>query len=159
MDTRVEQDGATREPAAHLRLLAALGYLAAGTGLGLVFIQSQVLSWYRIQEMFRFESIHMYGVIGVAIAVAALGSRVVRLLSPQALDGSAFATTPKVRTPMNVRYWLGGFTFGLGWGLLGACPGPIFTLIGAGHTIYLVPLLAALAGTYAYARVQHRLPH
>lgn len=144
---------------APLRLLGALGYLATGTGLGLVFMQSQVLSWYRIQEMFRFESIHMFGVIGVAIAVAALGARLVRALWPHALDGSAFGTAPKVRTPMNVRYWLGGLTFGLGWGLLGACPGPIFTLIGAGYTIYLVPLLAALAGTYTYALVQHRLPH
>lgn len=142
-----------------LRPQAAAAYFAAGLWLGVVFVQSQVLSWYRILEMFRFESVHMFGIIGVAVAVAALGSRLVRGRLPRTLDGSPLSTRPKAGTPLNVRYWLGGACFGLGWALLGACPGPIFTLIGAGHGIYVVPLLSALAGTYAYAGVQRWLPH
>jgi uncharacterized membrane protein YedE/YeeE len=109
--------------------------------------------------MFRFQSFHMYGVIAVAIAVAAIGQALLRRFGARSLDGAPIVIEPKLQTPMNTRYWLGGGVFGLGWALLGACPGPIFTLVGAGATIYLVPLAAAIAGTYAYARLGHRLPH
>jgi uncharacterized membrane protein YedE/YeeE len=77
----------------------------------------------------------------------------------QHLSGGSIAVAAKLRTPANARYWLGGVVFGLGWSLLGACPGPIFTLIGAGHTVYVVPLASAAAGTYLYAAVKARLPH
>jgi uncharacterized protein len=130
-----------------------LAYFAVGLGLGVVFVESQVLSWYRIQEMFRFQNFHMFGVIGTAAATAAVGRW---LLSRGA--ASAYGE-PKEWTPPGTRYWLGGFVFGLGWALLGACPGPIFTLIGMGHLEYLVPLLSALAGTYAYGACRHQLPH
>jgi uncharacterized protein len=138
--------------------LATVGYLAAGTLLGIVFMQSEVLSWYRIQEMFRFQSPHMFGIIGMAVVVATLGRWLLGRFGASTRAGHAVsAATPPPRPA--VRHAFGGLVFGLGWALLGACPGPIFTLIGAGHSVYLVALVSALAGTWLYARLQHRLPH
>lgn len=136
-----------------------LGYFATGMALGIVFVKAEVLTWYRMQEMFRFQSFHMFGIIGVAVAVAALTQWLIRRSGIVALTGAPAVLPRKEATPTGSRYWMGGAVFGLGWALLGACPGPIFTLIGAGHTIYVVPLLAALAGTYLYASVQDHLPH
>jgi uncharacterized membrane protein YedE/YeeE len=135
------------------------GYFATGMGLGIVFVKAEVLTWYRMQEMFRFQSFHMFGIIGVAVVVAALTQWMIRRSGLVALNGAPAVLPPKDATPSGARYWLGGTVFGLGWALLGACPGPIFTLIGAGHTIYVVPLIAAMAGTYLYAAIAHRLPH
>ena len=158
--SRVDQDGgAARREAADSGVAFAIAYLGLGALIGVVFIQAELVSWYRIQEMFRFQSFHLYGVIAVAIAVAAIGQALLRSVGARSLDGVPIAIEPKVQTPMNTRYWLGGGVFGVGWALLGACPGPIFTLVGAGATIYLVPCAAAIAGTYAYARLCHRLPH
>lgn len=134
-------------------------YLAVGTLLGFVFVRSEVLSWYRIQEMFRFQSVHMYGVIGSAVVVAAAALWVMRRLGARTLAGTPIVVPPKAWTPWAARYWMGGLVFGLGWGLLGACPGPIFTLIGAGATVFVVPLASAVAGTFVYALVRERLPH
>jgi uncharacterized membrane protein YedE/YeeE len=156
----LDDDGATplRAPADG-GVLAWGGYLAAGTALGVVFMQSEVLSWYRIQEMFRFQSIHMYGVIAVAVVVASLSQAVLRRTGARTLGGDVIDVPRKTWTRWGARYAFGGFVFGLGWALLGACPGPIFTLIGAGHSVYIVALVAALAGTWLYAAVRHRLPH
>ncbi|HET9371476.1 MAG TPA: DUF6691 family protein [Vicinamibacterales bacterium] len=155
-----DQDGgASRVEAAETGIGFALAYLGAGVVLGIVFVQAEIVSWFRIHEMFRFESFHMYGVIAVAVSVAALGQMILRRVAVRSLSGAPIALEPKVRTPRNTRYWLGGGVFGLGWALLGACPGPIFTLIGAGATVYVVPLAAALAGTWTYGRFQTRLPH
>ncbi len=144
------------------RPVALLLYGLLGAGLGLVFVQSQVISWFRIYEMFRFESFHMYGVIGTAVATAALGLWAVRRLGVTALDGSPIEVQPKAwgegRVP-GARYWLGGTVFGLGWALLGACPGPLVALLGGGITVMLAALAAALAGTWAYAALRDRLPH
>ncbi len=139
--------------------MARLLYVGAGVLLGIVFVKSEVLSWYRIQEMFRFQSAHMYLVIASALAVAALSVQVLRRLDVRALDGTPIAIPPKEMTARGTRYWLGGTVFGLGWGLLGACPGPIFALIGAGATSMSVALLSALAGTWLYGALQSRLPH
>jgi uncharacterized membrane protein YedE/YeeE len=136
-----------------------LSYLGAGAMLGIVFVKSEVLSWYRIQEMFRFQSAHMYLVIVSALAVAALGVQVLQRLRPRALDGTAIAIRPKTMTRRGARYWLGGTVFGSGWGLLGACPGPIFALIGAGVPSVSVALVSAVAGTWLYGLLQKRLPH
>lgn len=136
-----------------------VGYVALGTALGIVFVKSEVLSWYRIQEMFRFESFHMYGVIGSALAVASTSLWLMRQAQARTLQGRAILVPPKTWEGPGARYWMGGFVFGLGWALLGACPGPIFALIGAGHTVYVVPLAAAMGGTLAYALVRDRLPH
>lgn len=136
-----------------------LGYLAIGASLGVLFVKSEVLSWYRIQEMFRFESFHMYGVIGSALVVAAGSLWLMRRIRARTVHGDPIRVPSKAWEGAGARYWMGGFVFGLGWALLGACPGPIFALIGAGHTVYVVPLASAMAGTFAYATVRNRLPH
>ena len=97
-------------------------YVSAGVLLGIVFVKSEVLSWYRIQEMFRFQSAHMFLVIASAVVVASAGVQLVRRLGLRTLDGDAIEIRPKEPTPRGTRYWLGGTLFGLGWGLLGACP-------------------------------------
>lgn len=144
------------------RPLALLTYLALGVYLGVVFTQSEVVSWFRIQEMFRFQSFHMYGIIGSAVLVAAGSVALIRRLDLKTLHGESIRLVPKEwgggRMP-GVRYWLGGTLFGLGWALLGACPGPLFALLGSGLSVMGVALLAALGGTWAYAAVRHRLPH
>ena len=133
-------------------------YVSTGALLGIVFVKSEVLSWYRIQEMFRFQSAYMYLVIASAVAVAALSVQLLRWLGRRTSDGEILAIPAKEMTPRGARYWLGGTLFGLGWGLLGACPGPIFALIGAGVTSMSVALLSALAGTWLYGALQSRLP-
>jgi len=134
-------------------------YLGLGIALGILFVESQVLSWYRIQEMFRFQSFHMYGVIATAIITAAVSVRAIGMIGARTLRGDRIAIPPKDCSRHATRYWLGGSVFGLGWALLGACPGPIFTLIGAGDTVLVVPLLAAVGGTAAYGYTRNHLPH
>jgi len=134
-------------------------FIAAGVALGILFMKSEVLSWYRIQEMFRFQSIHMYGVIAGALVTATLGMQLITRFGIRAWTGEPINIPPKQPTPTGVRYWAGGTVFGLGWGLLGACPGPMFALVGAGVTPLLVGILAAMAGTWTYAAIQTRLPH
>jgi len=144
------------------RPIAIVGYLLIGIGLGMVFVQSEVVSWFRIQEMFRFQSFHMYGIIGSAVAVAALSIQIIQRLGLRTLHGEVIRIVPRdeggsgFRGP---RYWIGGTLFGMGWALLGACPGPIFTLIGSGITVMVVALLSAMAGTWVYGGVQRHLPH
>lgn len=141
---------------------ALILYGALGAGLGLVFTQAQVISWFRIYEMFRFESFHMYGVIGSAVATAALGLWAIRRFGITTMDGEPIVVSPKTwgtsRVP-GARYWLGGTTFGLGWALLGACPGPLVALLGGGVTVMAAALVAAMAGTWSYAVLRDRLPH
>ena len=136
-----------------------LAYLGLGMALGVLFVKSQVLSWYRIQEMFRFQSFHMYGVIATAVLTAAVFVKAIRTLEARTLRGERITIPPKECTRSAARYWAGGAVFGLGWALLGACPGPIFTLIGAGETAMIVPLLAAVGGTAAYGSSRKHLPH
>ena len=145
--------------AAGSRPASPVWFLAAGVMLGILFMKSEVLSWYRIQEMFRFQSFHMYGVIAGALVTATLGMQLIRRLQIHAWNGEPITVPSKQSTPTGARYWGGGTVFGLGWGLLGACPGPMFALIGAGVTPLLIGLVAALAGTWVYAALQTRLPH
>lgn len=137
--------------------VALLPYLAAGIAFGFVAIRSEIVSWYRIQEMFRFQSFHMYGVIGSAVVVGAISVWAIKRLRARALDGSEIVLQDKDRTWS--RYVLGGTAFGLGWGLVGACPGPIFALIGAGLPAFLIVLVGAIAGTWTYGALRDRLPH
>jgi uncharacterized protein len=139
--------------------VALAWYVLVGAYFGFVLAKGEVISWFRIQEMFRFQGFHMYGVLGSGVAVAALSILVIRASGMTALDGTPIAIPRKARTRWNARYWLGGLCFGLGWGLLGACPGPIYTLIGTGATVFVVALASALAGTWAYAALARRLPH
>jgi hypothetical protein len=156
----LEPEGASASRA-HERISTAewIGYFAVGLFLGVVFVKSEVLSWYRIQEMFRFGSFHMYGVIGSALAVASISLWIMRRANVRTFGGDAISVLPTPWGRTGTRYWMGGFVFGLGWALLGACPGPIFALIGAGHSVYVVPLVAATAGTYTYAVLRDHLPH
>lgn len=142
--------------------LALTVYGLLGVYLGVVFTRAQVVSWFRIYEMFRFENVHMYGLIGTAVATAALSLWAIRRMKLTTVHGEPIEVAPKQwgggRVP-GARYWMGGLTFGFGWALVGACPGPLFALIGGGVWVMLAALAAALAGTWAYALVQHRLPH
>jgi uncharacterized protein len=144
------------------RPLALLGYLLIGAYLGVVFVQSEVVSWFRIQEMFRFQSFHMYGVIGTAVAVAAISVQLIKRLGLSTVHGEPIRLAPKEwgdsRIP-GARYLIGGTLFGMGWALLGACPGPMFALVGAGVGILSVGLISAVLGTWAYAVLRTRLPH
>lgn len=140
-------------------LAESVAYVALGALLGVLFVKSQVLSWYRIQEMFRFQSFHMFGVIASAVAVSGICVWIIQRTQARTLTGEVIRIPEKIWTKRAVRYWLGGTVFGLGWALLGACPGPIFTLIGTGETVFVVPLAAGVAGTFAYGFVRDRLPH
>jgi uncharacterized protein len=141
---------------------ALLAYFGIGAFLGLLFILSEVASWYRIQEMFRFQSFHMYGIIGSAVVVAALSLALIRRLGARAATGEPIRVQPKEwgdsRIP-GARYWMGGTLFGVGWALIGACPGPMFALVGAGIPVLLLGIVAAMAGTWSYAALRDRLPH
>lgn len=151
-----------KAPAEDNRGLSLLGYLLLGVYLGVLFVQSEVVSWFRIQEMFRFQSFHMYGIIGTAVAVAAVSLQVIRRMEVRTIRGERIQTTPKEWGRGGVpgaRYWIGGTIFGMGWAIIGACPGPIFALIGSGLTVLVVGLIAAVAGTWAYAVLQPYLPH
>ena len=133
-------------------------YLILGTLFGIVLVKSEVISWFRIQEMFRFHSFHMYGIIGSAIAVAAASILLIKRMGIRTLSGEPITIPPKV-WGSGTRYWAGGTLFGLGWALLGACPGPIFALIGGGTSVLIVGLIGALIGTWTYAYARPRLPH
>ncbi len=139
--------------------LSILGYLLIGLIFGIILTKSEAVSWFRIQEMFRFRSFHMYGIIGSAVAVGTTSVQLIRRLRIRSLKGDIIIIPPKARTPLLKRYWMGGTVFGLGWGLMGACPGPIFALLGAGIGVMIVGMVSALVGTLAYAWIAHRLPH
>jgi uncharacterized protein len=163
LDTpQVERGAVADRGTAGPRPGAMLAYFAIGAFLGLLFVMSEVASWYRIQEMFRFQSFHMYGIIGSAVAVAAVSVQLIRRFDLRSLDGAPIRLSPKEwgdsRVP-GARYWIGGTLFGLGWALIGACPGPMFALVGGGVSIMLLGLASALAGTWTYAALRDHLPH
>lgn len=133
-------------------------YLILGTGFGFILVKSEVVSWFRIQEMFRFDSFHMYGILISAIVVAMVSIQIIKRLNLKAGDGTPLTLRPKDPTQLR-RYLIGGALFGLGWGLTGACPGPLFALFGSGLTIFTVPILFAIVGTYTYGSIMHKLPH
>ena len=133
-------------------------YLLVGVFFGVVLSKTEVISWFRIQEMFRFQSFHMYGIIGTAIVTAAASVRLLKAAGVRALDGSDLTMPPK-ELGTGTRYWLGGSFFGIGWALTGACPGPLFALVGNGLSVYVVAIVSALAGTWVYGHMRHRLPH
>ena len=133
-------------------------YLIVGILFGILLTKSEVISWFRIQEMFRFQSFHMYGIIGSAIAVGMISIQLIERIGIKAADGSTITIPPK-DLGTGRRYWLGGTIFGLGWALAGACPGPIFALIGNGLLVMLLTLVSAIAGTWVYGYLRPRLPH
>ena len=134
-----------------------LKFLLIGIFFGIVMFKSEAASWFRIYEMFQFQSFHMYGIIGSALALGVLGTYLIKRNKLRSVDGEPIQFIPKERGFS--RYMYGGIIFGLGWALAGSCPGPIYTLIGAGYLPVFVVLLGALLGTLLYGWLRDRLPH
>jgi len=133
-------------------------YFLLGAAFGIVIVEAEVISWFRIQEMFRFDAFHMYGIIGAAVVTAAISILTIKRLDIRGRDGTPLGLAPKT-IGTGVRYMAGGAMFGLGWALTGACPGPLVALVGAGMPVMLVTILSALGGTWTYGRLRPRLPH
>ena len=136
--------------------LANLKYLLVGTLFGIVFVKAEIISWFRIQEMFRLQSFHMYGVIGSAVIVGMASVWLIKKFKIKTLSGEPIVIQPK---QFNKGQIYGGLLFGLGWALTGACPGPLFAQIGNGATVIVVTLLSAIAGTWFYGLMKDKLPH
>lgn len=134
-----------------------LKYLFVGFVFGIVLTKSEAVSWYRIYEMFQFQSFHMFGIIMVAIATGVVGIQIIKRKNIKDIDGLPIEILDKERG--SVRYWVGGIFFGLGWALVGSCPGPIFILLGAGFWPVILVLFGALLGTFLYGLVKDKLPH
>ena len=135
-----------------------LVYFVAGTVFGIVITKAEVISFFRIQEMFRFQGFHMYGIFATALPVAIITVQSLKRMKLRALGGTPISIAPK-ELGTGARYILGGVTFGFGWALTGACPGPLFAQVGAGVTVMIVAAVSALAGTWMYGRIRHGLPH
>jgi uncharacterized membrane protein YedE/YeeE len=133
-----------------------LKYLILGIGFGIVLVKAEVISWFRIQEMFRLESFHMYGVIGTAVVVGAISVQIIKRFKIKSLSGETIRLDEK---PFSKGQIFGGLFFGFGWALTGACPGPIYAQIGTGVTVFIITLLSALAGTWFYGLLRKKLPH
>ena len=134
-----------------------LKFLFIGMYLGIVLTKAEAISWFRIQEMFRFQSFHMYGLFATAIPIGMLSVFLIRRFKLKTIQGEEIMLKPKEFN--KVGNFAGGLLFGLGWALTGACPGPIYALIGNGVWVFLVVFLSALAGTFAYGLVREKLPH
>ncbi|MFV5696203.1 DUF6691 family protein [Flavobacterium sp. LB3P122] len=134
-----------------------LKYLIVGFVFGIVLTKSEAVSWYRIYEMFQFQSFHMYGIISVAILTGVIGIQIIKRKNLKDIKGEPIEILDKEAG--SSRYLIGGLFFGLGWALLGSCPGPIFILIGAGFWSVLLVLFGALLGTYIYGLLKDKLPH
>lgn len=133
-------------------------YLFSGVLFGFVLVKSEVISWFRIQEMFRFDDFHMYGIIGSAVVIASISIYVIKHFGLRDINGNRITIKPKDNTQVT-RYLAGGTLFGLGWALTGACPGPLYALSGTGLLIFLVPLASAIVGAWTYGRFREKLPH
>lgn len=132
-------------------------FLILGTFFGIVLSKSEVISWYRIYEMFRFESFHMYGIIGSAVILGILITQLIKKTKMRSLEGAEIKFNPKSKGVP--RYLIGGIIFGLGWAMTGACPGPMFILVGHGVGAFIIVIASAVAGTFVYGLLRHKLPH
>lgn len=132
-------------------------FLLLGTLFGIVMAKSEAFSWFRIQEMFRFQAFHMYGIIGTAVTLGAIGVALIKRYSIRDIKGNPIAFFPKDKS--TVRYLIGGTIFGLGWALSGACPGPMVVNIGYGYVTMGVVFLFAILGTYLYGAIKDKIPH
>jgi uncharacterized membrane protein YedE/YeeE len=131
-------------------------YLVIGAFFGIVFVKGEIISWYRIQEMFRLHSFHMYGVIGTAVVVGAISVFLIRKFNIKTIQGEKVVF---LKREFNWGQVIGGTMFGLGWAITGACPGPLFAQIGSGFLVISVTLFSAIAGTWFYGLIRERLPH
>ncbi len=133
-----------------------LRFFLVGIFFGIVLTKAEVISWYRIYEMFRFESFHMYGVIGSAVVLGVIITRIIKKTGMKSVDGKPINIAPKPDT--KIRPIIGGTIFGLGWALTGACPGPIYILIGNGFMVFTVVLASAVLGALVHGMISHKLP-
>lgn len=133
-----------------------LKYLIIGILFGIVFVKSEVVSWFRIQEMFRLQSFHMYGIIGSAVITGMISIFLIKKFNIKTIDGQTIEIAPKT---FNKGQIYGGLLFGFGWAITGACPGPLFAQIGTGATVVAVTLLSGIAGTWVYGLLREKLPH
>lgn len=131
-------------------------YLIIGVLFGVVFVKSEVISWFRIQEMFRLQSFHMYGVIGSAVVVGMISIYLIKKFNIKTMYGEPIKIPIKT---FNKGQIYGGLIFGFGWAITGACPGPLFAQIGTGATVVSITLLSAIAGTWVYGYFREKLPH
>lgn len=132
-------------------------YLVIGIFFGIVMFKSEAASWFRIYEMFRFGSFHMYGIIGSALVLGIIGTQIIKRYNLKTFGGSEIHLQPKNRSV--TCYLVGGIIFGLGWALTGACPGPMYVLAGAGYVSVLIVIFGAIVGTFMYGLVKDKLPH
>ena len=137
--------------------MRSLVYLLIGIFFGITMFKSEAASWFRIYEMFKFDAFHMYGIIGTAVVLGVIMVAVIKRFRIKSVYGEQLVFPPKDKS--FARYALGGFLFGLGWALAGACPGPMFTLVGAGFMPVLVVIVAAMLGTFVYGLIRDKLPH
>jgi len=151
LDAMCVNDEQVNTPAWH-----NLKYLVFGLFFGIVLIKAEVVSWYRIQEMFRLQSFHMFGVIGSAVAVGALSVFLIKKLKIKSIQGEEIVLPEKT---FNKGQIYGGLLFGFGWAMTGACPGPLFAQLGYGATTIIVTILSAIAGTWVYGKFREQLPH
>jgi uncharacterized membrane protein YedE/YeeE len=131
-------------------------FLLVGVLFGTVLTKTEAVSWFRIQEMFRFQSFHMYGIIGSAIAVGALSVWLIKKFKIKSIDREPIIIPDKQFSKGQI---IGGTIFGMGWALSGACPGPLYALLGAGYSVIIVAILSALLGTWVYSFLHPKLPH
>ncbi len=134
-----------------------LKFIILGFIFGIVLTKSEAVSWYRIYEMFHFQSFHMYGIIGVAVVTGIIGIQIIKRFNVKDVQGNPIEIADKELG--SIRYWIGGLFFGLGWALVGACPGPIFILLGAGIFSVIFILIGAMLGTFIYGMCKDKLPH
>ena len=137
-------------------LWSNLKFTIAGILFGIILVKSEVISWFRIQEMFRLQSFHMYGIIGSAIVVGIISIFIIKKFKIRSIDGEEIRFDPK---KFNKGQVYGGLLFGFGWAITGACPGPLFAQIGTGATVIIVTLFSAIAGTWVYGYLRDKLPH
>lgn len=132
-------------------------FILSGIFLGVIFSKSEVASWYRIYEMFKFESFHMFGIIGSAVVLGIIMVQIIKRTQLKSIQGASIKFSPKQMQWK--RYLYGGTIFGLGWALTGACPGPMFTILGYGYWSILVVIISSLVGTFLYGYFRSKLPH
>jgi len=136
--------------------LSYLKYLVMGIFFGIILVKSEVISWYRIQEMFRLQSFHMYGVIGSAVMTGMISVWLIKKFNAKTIKGEKIELPEK---KFNKGQIYGGLIFGFGWAITGACPGPLFAQIGSGFGVVIVTLFSAVAGTWVYGLLREKLPH
>jgi uncharacterized membrane protein YedE/YeeE len=138
-------------------MMKYLKFLSVGIFFGIILSKSEAVSWYRIFEMFKFQAFHMYGIIGSAVGVGIIVIQIIKRSGMKSLEGMEIAINPADKSI--TRYLIGGTIFGLGWAMTGACPGPMFVLVGQGFTSFLVVIVSAMFGTFLYGILKDKLPH